>query len=182
MTTERESEILKKNQEIKDRLHSGRQEVILETIKKLRHSGNRDIIPEIIDLISSDFSDEVTNACAGLLNDLKDKKSAGMIPEAILQNRHRKNLDRIVASCWQNGLDYSPYIDLFIDLVIEEDFMTALESFSVVEQNIHALSVEEREIKAAYLQGRISETDSEKSLLVRGTHPHNKDFPGTFPH
>ncbi len=170
----------KKNEEIIRKLHSGKQEVILETLQELRYNGNRDILPEVIDLISSDVSEETADACAGLLNDLKDKSSAGVIAEAIRKDRKRMNLHRIVAACWQNGLDYSSDIDLFIDLVLEEDYMTALEAFTVVEENIHNLSISERDKKALYIESRFTAMDDEKNKLVRELLSVVKMFQGPF--
>ena len=167
MTTEKDSNLQKKNQEIIRKLRSGRQDVIIDTVKELRHIGNREVLPEVINLISARESDEVTDVCVSLLNDLKDEPSAGIISEAIRQNRMRNNLHRIVAACWQNGLDYSADIDLFIDLVIEEDYFTAIEAFTVVEQNIHALTMVEREKRAALIESHMKKVSNEKDGLVR---------------
>ncbi len=174
----KESDIQKRNQEIRRKLHSGRDDVILQTLIELRSKGNRDILPEVIDLVSADVSPEITDAGLALLNDLKHKGSAWIIPEAIRKDRHRKNLDRIVASCWQNGMDYSQDIDLFIDLVLEEDYVTAIEAFTVVEQNLQGLSAPQREQKAIYLENRFNDTRDDKRRLVRELIAVVKTFPG----
>jgi hypothetical protein len=165
MATENERE--KRNRETIRRLRSGRKELILETVRELRQNGNRDIMPDVIGLISAGSNDEVTDACVSLLNDIKDRSSAQVISEFIRKDRKRRNLDRIVAACWQNGQDYSGDIDLFIDLVLEEDYATAVEAFTVVEQNIHPLSISQRQEKAVYIESRISEISQEKRSLVR---------------
>ncbi len=180
MTTGNEKGIGGRNEEKIRKLRSGRHDVILETIGQLRSSGSPEILPEVIELISSDVSEEITDACVSLLNDLKNKKSAAFIPEAIRQNRKRKNLDRIVAACWQNGHDYSKDIDLFIDLVLKEDYMTAIEAFTVVEENIHLISLAERERKAQDLESRFGETSEEKRGLVRELISVIKIFQGPF--
>ncbi|HYW94233.1 MAG TPA: hypothetical protein VE870_01450 [Bacteroidales bacterium] len=176
MTTER-NEQQRKNREMIRKLRSGREDVIIDTIKTLRHTGNREVLPEVIDLASAGISDDVTDTCISLLNDLKDKQSAAVITEAIRQNRNRENLNRIVAACWQNGLDYSQEIDLFIDLVIEEDFATAIEAFTVIEENIHSLSMAEREKRAAVIESRQKEAGEEKQALVRELIAIVKTFP-----
>ncbi len=178
MTEERDRQ--KKNQETMRRLQSGREDVIIETVQDLRDTGNKDILPAVIDLISSDISHQITDACVGLLNDLKDKSSAQVIAEELIRNRKRKNLDRIVAACWQNGLDYSAYIDLFIDMVMKEDYPTAIEAFTVVEENIHQLTAGERENKALFIEHKITGSDSDKSALLRELVSVVRAFSGPF--
>ena len=36
-------------------------------------------------------------------------------------------------ACWQNGLDYSLFLLVFVDFVIKEDWETAFEAFTVIE-------------------------------------------------
>lgn len=179
MTTENDAQH-KRNLETIRKLRSGREDVIIETIKGLRETGNREVLPEIVDLASAGVSEAITNTCINLLNDLKDKSSARIISSAIRENRHRGNLSRIVAACWQNGLDYSADIDLFIDLVIEEDYEVALEAFTVVQENIHLLGTAEREQKALVIENRRNEAGEEKRPLVNELIAIVKAFSGPF--
>jgi len=39
----------------------------------------------------------------------------------------------LVRACWESNLDYSPHLLLFARLFIAEDFLLALEAFSVIE-------------------------------------------------
>ena len=36
-------------------------------------------------------------------------------------------------ACWQNGMDFSAYFEVFTDLVINEEWEIAFEAFTVIE-------------------------------------------------
>jgi len=44
----------------------------------------------------------------------------------------RSELKDLVSSCWENGLDYSLYLSLFIDLLIESELIVAFEAYTVI--------------------------------------------------
>ncbi|HEX2394553.1 MAG TPA: hypothetical protein VHI78_04365, partial [Bacteroidales bacterium] len=41
-----------------------------------------------------------------------------------------------VAACWQSGLDFSSYLQVFAGLFIQGDYSTALEAFTVIEESL----------------------------------------------
>ena len=40
---------------------------------------------------------------------------------------------RLLTACWQNGLDFSTFLPVFIDLIIHEDWEIAFEAFTVID-------------------------------------------------
>jgi hypothetical protein len=41
--------------------------------------------------------------------------------------------EKITTACWENGLDYKNYFPVFVDIVINEDWETGFEAFTVIE-------------------------------------------------
>lgn len=148
-----------------ENLHSKEPSKVLKAIDALRHSGCGKDIPEIIELLHRTKSEEVKEAVAGLLKDLKDKEGVPYIMEAIRNRKYKNELEIIVGSCWQSGLDYSQYIRDFISLVIRENYVVALEAMTVVENLSCPLPVKDSEEYIGQLKSAINSKDREKNFL-----------------
>lgn len=123
-------------------LKSADEKVILSAIEEMRIHGNVDILPELFVLISSNPSDIITESAIKLLNDLKEPMAVPLIVNALSTLRANPNYCLLVSSCWQNGLDFSPYLSLFVDLILNETMEVAIEAYSVIDENIHNLDDE----------------------------------------
>lgn len=138
----RESKI---NKEWIRKLHTGREDLIMETLKELRHSGNSQLLPEIISLLDADLNLTIRDEVISILSDLNNQSSADVLMKNIDKYRGTDYFSALVGSCWQNGLDYSSYMEFFIDIAIRDPYETALEAFTVVEGNVTSLPDKERE-------------------------------------
>lgn len=170
----------KKNnlKEILNKLNSGREKVIIDTINLLRDKGDIDILPELFKLLASEPSEILEIQISSFLNDLKTNNAQEVIIQSIQENRKGSHLDKMISSCWQNGLDFSQHLSFFVDIAIEEDYMTAIESFSVVEENISSLELPEREALSAYLKKRMKSSDKSKVKLLEEMHKLISSFSG----
>jgi hypothetical protein len=65
-----------------------------------------------------------------------------LIIEAIQNQKYAPELKELVSSCWENGLNYSNYLSLFIDLLIENDLEVAFEAYTVIMNNEHKIDQE----------------------------------------
>jgi len=161
--------MLSRNQKLKDIvriLESENESNILDTIKYLYVNGTVEILPYLFRLYFITTSTIIQREILGLLNDVKDNKACPYFVDAVRTFKGQEYFYQIVSSCWQNGLDFSSDIQLFIDLVIEQDILTAIEAFSVVEENISSLNPSERENKAFYIQSKLKVIDKERKKLV----------------
>ena len=141
--------------------------MVISSIEEIREHGNADILPTLISLLFNNTSEESRISAVEVLNDLKDPMSVPVIAEALNTFRGKSGFHVLVASCWQNGLNFSPYLDVFVDLMINEDLQVAIEAYSVIEENIHLLENDERmklveEIRA----GKTSSMDECKTNLL----------------
>jgi hypothetical protein len=156
---------MKKNELISG-LNSPDANIVAETIQELRLHGNVDVLSAVFSLLFSKkphpHNDEIVN----LINDVKDPKSVPVFMEAVKTYRGSKGFDQLISACWQCGLDFSPYIDVFIDLVIEEDYYTSLEAFSVIEENVSMLTTQQRSARLEYIRSRLENLSPEKRSLV----------------
>ncbi len=73
------------------------------------------------------------NEIENILGTIKDKNSAPLFVEALQNEKYKPVQKSILMACWQNGLDFSLFLPVFVDLVITEDWETAFEAFTVIE-------------------------------------------------
>lgn len=161
-------------------LESDKESVILDTLRKLHISGTVEILPYLFRLYFLTNSENIRYEVLDLLNNLKDNKACPYFIEAIQNYKGQDLYSQIVSSCWQNGLDFSENIKIFIDLVIEQDLYTAIEAFSVVEENISGLTQLERETQVIYIQSRMKTINEERKKLVIELLHLVENIPDTF--
>jgi len=147
-------------------LQSGKERIIVDTIRQLYINGTAEILPHLFKLYFTTASKMIRTEILSLLNDLKDKKSGPYFIEAVRTYKGQENYQKIVSACWQNGLDFSNDLKIFIDLVIEQDLLTAIEAFSVVEGNISEVSSPEREKFAIYIRSKLCAVDNSRKNLL----------------
>jgi len=154
------------NQVIIDGLKSEDAAIVAETIQELRIHGNTDLLPFVFSLLFSNRMEQLNDEIVNLLNDIKDPKAVPVFMDAIKTYRGKKAFSQLVSACWQCGLDFSEYIDQFIELVIGEDYYTALEAFSVIEENVSLLTFQQRTARIELIRSRLELLSPEKKSLV----------------
>lgn len=122
----------KLNQEILNGLQSNHLELISAAISKLGETGSSAYLPALFELLHRTTSDEIKKQIAHMLSELKYRDAVPMLMDAIQNKQYAGELQYLVSACWENGLDYSDYLPVFISLVIERDFMIAFEAHTVI--------------------------------------------------
>ncbi|MBV5349509.1 hypothetical protein JZU61_07685 [bacterium] len=105
---------------------------VIETLEELRVSGKVSDIPFLTELLHLTSNPEIKSKITGLFANLKESDAIPLIVEAIQNQKYAPELKELVASCWENGLDYSNYLTLFIDLLIDSEFLVAFEAYTVI--------------------------------------------------
>lgn len=105
---------------------------VIETLEELRVSGKVSDIPFLIELLHLTQNPEVKSKITDLFASLKESDAIPLIVEAIQSQKYAPELKELVASCWENGLDYSNYLTLFVDLLIDSEFLVAFEAYTVI--------------------------------------------------
>jgi hypothetical protein len=127
MNTEKIDEQLKKS------LFSAKTDVVISAIEKVKEKGNKLYIPLLFDLLNSSPEIEIETEIKNLLGTIKDKNTVNSFMRAIEDDKYKGIRKTILTACWQNGLDFSTFLPVFIDLVIKEDWETAFEAFTVID-------------------------------------------------
>lgn len=121
-----------------------------ETLEEIRTSGNSKLLPFLIELLHAAKNEDVKLKVYNILAELKHSDSIPIIIDAIQNDKYQAEQEMLIRSCWENGLDFTPHISVFAKLVVNGDYMTAFEAFTVVEN----------------LEGTISEAESEEIITI----------------
>ena len=121
------------NQQIKLNLFSSRTEVVMEALKQVKSVGNRLYIPLLFDLLVLSPEQEIEKEIKNILGTIKDKQTVNSFMRGIEDDKYKSIRKAILIACWQNGLDFSTFLPVFIDLIINEDWEIAFEAFTVID-------------------------------------------------
>jgi len=139
---------------------------VIEALDELRVSGKVTDIPVLIEVLHLTHNQEIKSKIIDLLANLKESDAIPLIIEAIRNQKYAAELKELVASCWENGLDYSSYLTLFVDLLIETDFTVAFEAYTVIMNNEHQIEHSIIDHQIERLQIALATTSEMKRQLL----------------
>lgn len=157
----------KKLREFSAQLSSGDPLVVLNTIEILRNEdpflGAIKLLAEVYDRTENS---EIRSGISEFMNDMKESTARLEVIKEINKLYKQATIRMLVSSCWQSGLDYSPYAADFAVAFNKGDYPTAIECFTVIEEASQYLSMEERSHVISILMENEPVNSSEKSALV----------------
>lgn len=158
----------KRKKEIIAKLSSGNPSIITGVIKELRDSGSPEILPYLFDTLLKCNDSNVQEEIMSFLQDVKNQDAAEIIAGFIQDSRFNGFLNRLVGICWQSGLDFSAYTDVFVQIAIDSDYLTCIEAFSVIENTsfLHPLSGNNRKKYISLIEKDINRHDMHKKKLL----------------
>jgi hypothetical protein len=141
--------------------------LVLKTLRKLRSAGNLTYIPDILKLLSQTRNELIEKELIRFLADIKERGVVPLLVAGLKKPGLKPAHAGILSAIWQSGLDYSRYVDLFLQVFLEGDYMVALESFTVIEQSIEHLSIQEIAEERNNLLGGLDSISEDKKPLAR---------------
>ena len=157
----------KLDQELIKRLRSGDEMTALKALGGLRSSGHLEYIPYLLDILDASESETIHREIVSFMADIKKKAVIPYFIEGLKNPALRGVWSEIASACWQSGMDYSTHLDLFIEIFLESDYMTSLESFSVIEESLEYLTEKEIEKKRDLVMKGLDRVSDEKKPLIR---------------
>lgn len=158
----------KLNSEIVRRLRSDKQNLVIPVLNHLRKSIHpAAYLPEVIYLLLVTKNTETRQELSLFLNDIKDPDGIPHIIDALSDDQYKPIWNIIISACWQSSLDWSKNLDPFITIFLKEDYLTALEAFSVIEQSLPHLEEKKLVQYREKLIAGLNKVDKDKTPLVR---------------
>jgi hypothetical protein len=147
-------------------LRSNNKNAILGTLSELRSEGTVSILPELFQLLLVQEDVEIQAEIAKLLNDLKDQEAAEVLARSIANPEYKPIRHTLVAACWQNGLSYGKYLEVFTEVLISDEYPAALEAFTVLEGAIGEAEASGRARMAGRLKSKLETVGEQKKGLL----------------
>jgi hypothetical protein len=139
---------------------------VIETLEELRVSGKVSDIPLLIELLHLSSDPEIKSKITDLFANLKESDAIPLIVEAIQNQKYSPELKELVACCWENGLDYSNYLTLFVDLLIDSEFLVAFEAYTVIVNMTAKIDQAKIDIEIDRLEEAMKTTSDQKKALM----------------
>lgn len=121
------------DEQIRTKLFSSDTNVVVSAIETIERKGNKLYLPMIFDLLNSFPEPEIETEIKNLLGTVKDKEVINSFMRAIENEKYKPIRKTILTACWQNSLDFSTFLPVFVDLIINEEWEVAFEAFTVVD-------------------------------------------------
>ena len=147
-------------------LESSNSVKVIETLEELRSSGRVSDIPLLIELLHLTNDPEIKSKITDLFNTLKESDAIPLIVDAIQNQKYSPELKELVTCCWENGLDYSNYLTLFVDLLIESEFLVAFEAYTVIVNMTAKIDQQKLDVEIDRLEEAIRATEGQKRELM----------------
>ncbi len=148
-------------------LRSEKTSTVLTALYELKDSGNISYIPVLLELLTTNPVEEVEKEIIYILNNLKVQKAVPVLVEAIQNPEYISIRKKIITACWQNGLNYKNQLPVFVDLVIQEEWETGFEAFTVIENMEEYPDRETLDLAVRKIQDALPGTEGKKKYFLQ---------------
>lgn len=141
--------------------------IVINAIKTNRKEGNQKTFKAMLELLKDTDEPTIEASIVEFLYDLKDEESVPVLMNAIQDEKFAFYHSFLVAAFWQSAIDGSDYLDDFVKLAINGDYMTSLEALTVVENFDNAFNHDLiLELEADLTVAIEEEEDADKKVLL----------------
>ena len=154
------------HQKLRSALQSQDTKIILQALSDLREEGSVSDISILLDLLLNSNDTQILHAVKNILIDIKETHAVGTIISAIENNTYSSIKKELVSVCWESRLNFSDHLNLFVDLLIHEDFIVSFEAFTVIENMSGNITQEEKDRQTQKLKDAISAVDEERKRFL----------------
>ncbi len=158
----------KDTQNLQLQLQSDDEEVVLETLEKLKTTGNAASISPLLELLASEPTYGITLDILGLLTNMKDPASIDVFMNLFEDSRFKNIRHHLLTVLWSGTFVErgKGYILNVVKMGVDGDFKTLIEAVTVIE-NLEAPFEEEQLLEGiAICQNFISTKPSDEKLTL----------------
>lgn len=150
-------------------LYSKDSRKVSKAIKALEVHGNSKVIKAIADCLLGDVDTHNEAEMLELLSSLKDTSVVVEMMEVVCDPIYLPIRQKMLTTIWNTKVDFSDYIDEFVEIAVQGDFMETLECLTIIE-NLEGPFMEESILECQlhlknYLESN-TPRDEQKSQLL----------------
>ena len=124
------------NEKIRAQLASKKNEEIADALNKINELALQEFMPDIARLYTLNNDADIRKQITSIFNDLKYKKAVPDFASLIRNEKNKETLLMLVSAAWQCGLDFSDHTEIFVPMLLSEDFILVFEAYTVLDSNI----------------------------------------------
>lgn len=151
---------------IVNKLFSLSEKQINEAVESISKDGNSDYIPSLVETLRTSQSTEIQQNIIRLLSEIKHKDAVPHLAKAIGDEKNKTIREVLIRSCWENGLDFSNYLYLFIDVLISGEYMEAFEAYTLLENTEGKISETSAREYIDQLKNSLNEVPEDRKTLI----------------
>jgi hypothetical protein len=160
-------------------LKSENPDIVIKGIEEFKENGSSAHFSILMNLLHETTNNEIKKKIIILFSELKSTDTVPLLMSSIQNKEYKEELKELVSCCWQNGLNYSSYLPIFVDLVIKEEFSVAFEALTVVENMYGKIDPEIIKGEIDKVQQVSVINDDQKSFLLNSLSHAISDIPET---
>lgn len=123
----------KKLKAIMSDLNSNDSAKVLKALKSLEIHGDSSVIPTLADCLLRQPEPQIEYEILELFSSLKDSSSAVEVMEIIDDPLYLPIRQKLLTTIWNTKVDFSDYIDEFVEIAVDGNFMEALDCLTIIE-------------------------------------------------
>jgi hypothetical protein len=147
-------------------LESENTDVVVSTLDSIRKEGFIDYLPIIADLFVKEKSATVRDKISSVFQDLKDTRGVQGIMELLKHTSNNELKSMLLTACWSSSLDFSGYLEDFVDIALEGEYMQIFEVVTVVENFEHIPSQDQLDRSLKRVETNIMESSDLKGEML----------------
>lgn len=137
-----------------------------EALDTLAHSGNSEYIPSIIDIYSKNSENETGAKAYKILSEIKHTDAVPILIKNLEDPKYKSIQEPLIRICWENGLDFTNYLSTFVKLLINGDYMTSFEAYTLIENTEGKLSHTSLHELLDQLKAALDSASDERQTLI----------------
>lgn len=129
--------------EILKKINSGEPELAAEAVREIKENGDLAITEALLSNLENIGDPRIVTLIVNLLADIKDNKFRDILIREIKKPHSAQIKSELLRIVWESSLDYSGYLDFFLELLQQEDFAVAFEASTIIENMVCQLTEEQ---------------------------------------
>ena len=141
-------------------------EEIMAMLIDLKEQGELLYVKILLEILIENRSELLNKALIEYLSDIKLQDAVTIISDFVSENYADKDVNDIVVVSWQSRLDFSKHLNPYIQILINANYKTAFEAFTVIENSIDSLSADELTQYGSTIKKAVQKSNRDKQLLL----------------
>ncbi|HCY00867.1 MAG TPA: hypothetical protein DG754_12080 [Bacteroidales bacterium] len=166
MTAEKRLNKQNEQSSIISALKTSSDEKVIAMLIDLKEQGELFYVETLLDMLTGNITKVLQKVVMEYISDIKIQGAAQIISNYISEKFPKFDVTSIVTVSWQSRLDFSQYLDPYFKVLIDGNYMAAIEAFTVIENALYSLTIDEATGYEELIKKSIPKADKDKQPLL----------------